>query len=248
MGGLNLEQDQNGTSSRISPKQLWTSLQTGGIPWSDISIDDKSIDDRSKADWVVKLLALAQNLWFSAQIIGRAVQGLSVTTLEMFTLGIVYCAFVTYLALWKKPFDIRVPITIRTSAANFARTANFERASYGEDDIVYTVGGAWFWAAIIFLAVSFDSIHVAAWSFYFPTPIERLLWRVSSVVSTAVPILSVFPVAAKNSDLDWIWALLSILYFLCRLYMFVEMFASLRTVPASVYQTPQWSQYFPSFG
>jgi hypothetical protein len=38
------------------------------------------------------------------------------------------------------------------------------------------------------------------------------------------------------------------LYVLFRIYMFIEMFISLRAAPASVYQTPQWSQYFPSFG
>lgn len=37
-------------------------------------------------------------------------------------------------------------------------------------------------------------------------------------------------------------------YAVFRLYMFIEMFVGLRSVPVSVYQTPQWSQYFPSLG
>jgi hypothetical protein len=119
MGGFVLEQDHNDTDikvlQRISPRELWRLLQTGALPWSDIKIDDQDIDDHIKADWITKLLALAQILRFSAQIIGRAVQGLSVTTLELFTLGIVYCAIITYLAQWEKPFDIHVPTTIRTS-------------------------------------------------------------------------------------------------------------------------------------
>lgn len=34
--------------------------------------------------------------------------------------------------------------------------------------------------------VIFGAIHTAAWNFDFPTPIERTLWRIASVLSTAL--------------------------------------------------------------
>ncbi|KAF2864620.1 hypothetical protein BDV95DRAFT_509104, partial [Massariosphaeria phaeospora] len=101
MGGFIVEQDISARNmkvlQRILPSELWRLLQTGALPWSNVNIDDQDIDDRSKADWIVKLLALAQILWFSAQLIGRSVQNLSVTMLELFTVAIVYCASITYL-------------------------------------------------------------------------------------------------------------------------------------------------------
>jgi len=58
------------------------------------SMSDSEIDDRSKADWVIKTIALAQGLWFVTQVIGRAIQGLPITTLELFTLNVVVGAAV----------------------------------------------------------------------------------------------------------------------------------------------------------
>jgi hypothetical protein len=173
MGGFVLEQDHNDTDikvlQRISPRELWRLLQTGALPWSDINIDDQDIDDHIKADWITKLLALAQILRFSAQIIGRAVRGLSVTTLELFTLGIVYCAIITYLAQWEKPFDIHVPTTIRTTDEDLERASCFERAKLMRGGtVVSPTSGAWWWSVLLFLFLSFGSIHVAAWTFHFP--------------------------------------------------------------------------------
>jgi hypothetical protein len=261
MGGFVLEQDHNDTDTkvlqRISPRELWRLLQTGALPWSDIKIDDQDIDDHIKADWITKLLALAQILRFSAQIIGRAVRGLSVTTLELFTLGIVYCAIITYLAQWEKPFDIHVPTTIRTSDEDLdvpttirttdedlERASCFERAKLMRGGtVVSPTSGAWWWSVLLFLFLSFGSIHIAAWTFHFPTATGRLLWRISSVGGVAIPM---FFLPATISP--FLMGILAVFYIPCRLYMFVGIFTSLRDVPASVYQTPQWSQYFPSFG
>jgi hypothetical protein len=63
MGGFIVEQDQNDTNTKVlllHPEELWRLLQTGALPWSDINIDDQEIDDHSKADWIIKLLALTQ--------------------------------------------------------------------------------------------------------------------------------------------------------------------------------------------
>jgi hypothetical protein len=88
-------------------------FKTGKLVWPDTS--DAEIEDRSKADWIVKSLALTQILWFIVNLVGRWAQGLAVTTLELYTLSIVICGIVVFLAYWSKPFDVNVPVILQSS-------------------------------------------------------------------------------------------------------------------------------------
>lgn len=47
--------------------------------------------------------------------------------------------------------------------------------------------------------------------------------------------------------IGFILGLLILFYILCRLYLLVEIFAGLRSMPQGVYATIQWSQYLPHF-
>lgn len=97
----------------------------------------------------------------------------------------------------------------------------------------------------------FGAVHIAAWNFHFPSLTERLLWRISSIgVIVLLSLIDSLVFENRLSDLLYklVVVVVGIPYSLLRLYMFIEMFISLRPSPASVYQTPQWSQYFPSFG
>ena len=44
----------------------------------------------------------------------------------------------------------------------------------------------------IILACGFGAIHVAAWSFHFPSAIEQVMWRIAAVMITAIPFLGIF--------------------------------------------------------
>src|SRR5690242_13945820 len=52
---------------------------------ADLTVED--VTERSTADGLVKAIATLQTLWFVAQCIGRAAQGLHITALEIVTLG-----------------------------------------------------------------------------------------------------------------------------------------------------------------
>lgn len=78
----------------LDPEYLTELFIDGSIPWPDL--DDADIEDRSKADWLIKLISSLQILWFVAQILGRAVNSLSVSTLELFTLANVGCGAIMY--------------------------------------------------------------------------------------------------------------------------------------------------------
>src|ERR1700740_297284 len=97
---------------RLSLTEIKDLITREVIPVSSIAITEEEISGRSKTDQLSKLITCLQILWFIIQLIGRAVQHLPTTNLELFTLGIVVCSLGTYAAFWRRPQDIRLPITI----------------------------------------------------------------------------------------------------------------------------------------
>jgi hypothetical protein len=230
------DQDVLFRSYRVLPKKLLRMFKAGLIPWPEMS--DEQIDDRSKANGLVKGLASIQIVWFIIQLIGRWVQGLSVTTLELFTLGIVFCAMFAFVGCWEKPYDVQIPATLQTTS-DITEEDHIDRilttaADEALDDRIY-LG--------IFSAIClvFGAAHIVAWNSHFPSFSEQLLWRICSIGITVLPLLITVVFASSDtlhiSDAleSWIVDGLNSVYMLFRLYMFVEMFASLRAVPASVY-------------
>jgi hypothetical protein len=248
MGGFVIQSDVDDTQhQRVSPKKLFGMFKTGALPWPECTDDE--IEDRSKADWLVKTIGLIQIFWFITQIIGRWAQGLAVTTLEIFTLGIVICTAIIFLACWKKPFDVQVPIVIHTKTSISIRD-RIDRVSRLDIESNVTPVPTWTFPAGIATFLVFNDIHIAAWNFHFSSLAEQVLWKVSSIGCTVLVLLLLASGTQRIPKLlePTVFFTGLMLYTLFRVYMFVEMFASLRAVPASVYQTPQWSQYFPALG
>ncbi|KAF2737712.1 hypothetical protein EJ04DRAFT_520994 [Polyplosphaeria fusca] len=88
----------------------------------------------------------------------------------------------------------------------------------------------------------FGGIHCTAWNFQFPTPAERLLWRVTSVLAaSALPLYCSLLLADfhfrrfKFSQLilSVLEIVLMVSYFLARLYLLVEVFRDLCFLPPS---------------
>jgi hypothetical protein len=237
--------------ARIRPAKLLELFEAGKPNWPDTS--DAEIEDRSKADWIVKSLALTQVLWFVVNLVGRWAQGLAVTTLELYTLGIVICGIVVFLAYWEKPFDVGVPVILQASddflSVGRAEVINRVSLDGALEDEPITL------CATIGVTLLFGAVHVGDGNFHLASFAEQLIWGISSIGYTVMPVL-LFVIVSYEVKLQRALFLLGSVflhgsvgvYAACRLCMFVEMFVSLRAVPASVYQTPQWSQYFPSFG
>lgn len=76
-------------------------------------LSQEAIKDRSKADSIAKLLASVQAGYMALQLIGRAIDGLPVTELEVNTLGHVMCALIMFFFWMRKPLDVRDPVVIR---------------------------------------------------------------------------------------------------------------------------------------
>jgi hypothetical protein len=218
-------------------------------------IEDSDIDDLTQGDKLVKGIALIQIIWFVAQILGRLASGLAVTTVELFTVGNVLCAVITYLAWWNKPNGVRAPIVIEGVAPSFVEDHSWTPLSDSAclRQIKSGVIGLRSGLVGLLICLGFGILHLVAWKFYFASTTERVLWRVSSVGATVLSVilpLNGFWNLQMHSDRERRILKFSFfgLYALFRIYMFVEMFVGLRDVPVDVYETVQWTQYLPFLG
>lgn len=116
----------------------------------------------------------------------------------------------------------------------------------------------------IFIGVGFGGtlfgiIHFIAWNFEFPTPVERILWRMSCCVLISVPLLGtgLYVVTIHNAKRDGetdtktnallrpFTTICSLLYFLARSYLMTEVFRSLAYPPPSMFQEGNWPSAIP---
>ena len=107
--------------------------------------------------------------------------------------------------------------------------------------------------------IIYGSIHFLAWSGNFPTPLERLLWRVSSIVVTgsglvAVSLLTLlmmlnallgyrarFYVVTNTMSVAVIYAI----YLLASGFLLAESFRQLFFLDSTAYEVPSWTNYWP---
>ncbi|EXJ55614.1 hypothetical protein A1O7_08543 [Cladophialophora yegresii CBS 114405] len=133
------------------------------------------------------------------------------------------------------------------------------------------------WTRVTFIvssaigSVLFGSLHFIAWKFAFPSPTEQLLWRISTAVTTGLPLAGVAANAIyvffhkrhritfeRNRQtsayqtlylkrLSWLLWILATPYFVARLFILVEVFRSLSYLPPAAFRTT-WSASVPHVG
>jgi len=249
-------------------------------------ISRSSIEDRSKADTVQKGLVLFQVVWMALQCIARKAYGLPLSLLELHTMVHVVCAMAMY-AFWiEKPLDIRSAEVLDPSKfpdlndldlgkhtqRQGSNLAGFKLSSLLQADALEIVGtlgdmGGQLVATVgLLLPAIYGGVHLSAWRFEFPTPIESL-WKIACIIIAAsIPVwyvASLLPIeiadaVAKHSKrletvanfffgfMVWFCGrLLIYVLAVCRFYIVVEAFVSLRSMPIGVYWTPAWIQMIP---
>lgn len=258
MGGFVLQPDPKKPDIIMPhPDRLVELFNSGELSVPDLT--DADIEDRNKANWFTKSLTIFQVGYFIVQLIGRWAQSLPVTTLELFTLSIVFFAILTYAAWWSKPFDIQKPIIIPLRPYYQDRVGEIKdikrRSLMNSKDPNHNDRNDWIGIAVA--TPSFAAIHLIGWNFSFPTQRERTIWRVAGVLSGTIPavwaLIGMFFYYCQKKKPRWkrremfIYVVITILYSVTRAILGVEMLVNLRSVPPGVYKTPEWSNYFPWF-
>lgn len=135
------------------------------------------------------------------------------------------------------------------------------------DDLLREVGGLVVGLILWLANFAYGAIHAAAWNDHFPTPTEKWLWRSSSVyigfcgglwivlnyVAKAYrPLNDFWEKWMDGGGKRWQNVILSVPVIFCgfslifaRGFIVIEAFLSIRSLPASAYDTPNWSQIFP---
>ena len=223
MGGFVVE-PRNSKPFPVNSKQLHYLVTRGYTTFP--SISGKDIWDKSKQDGFQKILTLVQTLWFSIQVLGRAIQHLPVTTLELTTFGFVFCTFAAYYQWSNKPLDVESPTIIRLEASTaeiLVEAGNLPGAEkpYRQtpldfidnqspswltevqphlhfrmgprerplprftNDRLPVIGASKDTFVLFTVIMAYCCLHFIAWKFFFPTHIEKILWRVGCITIVA---------------------------------------------------------------
>ena len=217
MGGFQIVKE-DGTLS-ILKKSQFESI-TSSHPHI-LKIPVEEIEDKSKGDFIAKTVIVVQTLWFALQVINRAIQGITVTELELTALGHTVLNIFMYWCWWHKPVNVRFPFKvypIEEKAEDRSEKGKSGTQLVTESGRIsprrrlpirvrlakYIDRGSGAVIIICGTVISgmFGAIHCLAWNAHFPTHIESKLWRVSAMIVTAAPSGSFFLTAAMNKAID----------------------------------------------
>ncbi|KIJ52505.1 hypothetical protein M422DRAFT_223053 [Sphaerobolus stellatus SS14] len=97
---------------------------------------------------------------------------------------------------------------------------------------------------VVAVATLFGAIHCVAWSFLFPSIVEKLMWRTASLIIICEPFL-LLTTFTSFGPCDIFLIFLLGLYIAARLVLLTLAFTSLRSLPAGAYQDVQWTDFIP---
>ena len=100
----------------LNAKQVHYLVVGGYVPYTQVHIDIRHIEDKNKGGGMVRLITVWQISWYTISTIGRVVQHLAITTLELVALGFIVCTLGTYYFWTHKPMDVGQPIVICPAA------------------------------------------------------------------------------------------------------------------------------------
>lgn len=131
-----------------------------------------------------------------------------------------------------------------TKIGSFERTIELEPDYALDKFIAYGAG------------VLFGAIHCTAWKHKFPSFVEEVLWKVSSILVTCAPFYLglvdlITDVQPEESDSWWMSCLMYlflaaiICYIFARLSLIILPFLELRDLPPDLFKDVQWTSFIP---
>jgi hypothetical protein len=232
-------------------------------------IKKEDLQDRCKADAFTKAFAILQSGWLVVQSIARVLVGLPITQIELMTLSFVVCALVMYGLWWNKPFDAEREIILTSlddvGTSGYRKKENTERVPDLDMDVLfgilfdiadrhYDITATIPFFALFVTGTVFSALHIAAWDWEFPSPNLRILWRIFGVAATGSALVPAINTTIAYAVRDWNWLLNSVfildfifflVYIISRLGLIVVGFYCFSSMPASVYETVEWTNILP---
>jgi hypothetical protein len=114
MGGFLLK-TPDWQSFPVDAKQILYLVEKDYISAADVILDESILLDKNKCDGMVRFITVSQILWFLTSCLGRALQHLVMTTLELTTLGFILCSLGTFVCWAQKPKDVMCAIVIKSN-------------------------------------------------------------------------------------------------------------------------------------
>jgi hypothetical protein len=114
MGGVHL-QCRDWKAFPINSRQLLYLAEHGHVKIP--KIETSHIRDRNKVDGLLRIITLAQTLWFVADLFARLIQGLAITLFELSTMALVAVSACTTFCWYYKPADVTMPETLHTETS-----------------------------------------------------------------------------------------------------------------------------------
>ena len=119
---------------------------------------------------------------------------------------------------------------------------------------------------MVLISIAYGGLHLSAWNFDFPTWGERLGWIISCLIVLFGPTAGLLTAYLVTQFKAWLhlehdekwhevykqswryaqWGHVAMVL-LCRSFLIIESFVSLRRVPLGVYEEVPWTRYIPSF-
>lgn len=216
-----------------------------------------AIDRRSKKTWFEKILAGLQALWFCANIVSRLASGYVVTPLEDMTIAYTCCGLIASTAWLRCPQDIEDPFEVDLDAVDDAMFAAVECGySNGRDSDSHSSSGSscpvsgsdrLMMGIVCILLCLLAVIHIAEWDYAFPSAAEAWIWRGCSIATLPIGLLILF-YGDRCRSTHWSMSWTGPGYVLVRLALLTVAATSFRRMPLSVFDTPEWSDYWAHIG
>lgn len=252
------------------PSKLKEHIRAGQIDGPPISEDE--LKSRGVSDSMIKVVAILQIIWFALQTLFRAIGHYEITAIEIMTVAFVVCSIFTYGLYWNQPQNVEYPVILPIRdvavaddenepeedtilAANEEERSGLSPALHKPQRIRSGLYDLFPQSArdtlFVAYAIGFGAIHCLAWNSPFPSPKERLAWRICSVASTALPMQLIVEPTINPWRSGWFSFFLLffglLLYIVARITIIVLAFMSLRALPVDAYQTVNWTNYIPHF-
>ena len=224
----------------IKPDEFFDRARSGNILFHQLP-QNSQIDARSKSDWLSKLIAICQALWFVSNTASRLVAGYEISLLEDLTTAYVFCGLIMFISWYQCPqdvkekFDLQIHGNQTTDAGGEKRVKGLKRMSETIILLMFT----------FFLAI-FTGIHLAAWNYPFASGAEAWIWRVLSIATFILGLISLVMVLFEENINSAVYfgIVTLIVYVFVRLGVTTLAFIAFRHAPAGIYLMTSWSAYW----